>query len=168
MDQRERFSPPSALWGQDLWNPELQMTALDGKQIQELLTVDEAQPTRTSTQYPSETHASWRELPLMYVDRLNWEGAARQRLPAAQWPVYDADYEVTVQPQVQPNTTIQITIREGSFQIQVPALIPPTRTFRVSITAQHKQDVRLLHEYTRDAKRGSVIGGVDMTKCNRN
>ena len=91
---------PVHFGGQDLWNPELQMTALDGKQIQELLTVDEAQPTRTSTQYPSETHASWRELPLMYVDRLNWEGAARQRLPAAQWPVYDADYEVTVQPQV--------------------------------------------------------------------
>ena len=63
--------------GRDLWLPSDQMVAQDVKLIRDLLSTDEPYAVRESATFPSITHAGWREVPTLLVDRLNWHGEKR-------------------------------------------------------------------------------------------
>lgn len=53
------------------------MVAQDVKLIRDLLSTDEPYAVRESATFPSITHAGWREVPTLLVDRLNWHGEKR-------------------------------------------------------------------------------------------
>ena len=71
---RAELERPSECGGVDLWHPGKQMAAQSVKSVRDLLTPEHVNTEPVSLEFPSRAHSTWRELPLYYVDRLNWHG----------------------------------------------------------------------------------------------
>ena len=71
---RAELERPSECGGVDLWHPGKQMAAQSVKSVRDLLTPEHVNTEPVSLQFPSRAQSTWRELPLYYVDRLNWHG----------------------------------------------------------------------------------------------
>ena len=71
---RAELERPSECGGVDLWHPGKHMAAQSVKSVRDLLTPEHVNTEPVSLEFPSRAHSTWRELPLYYVDRLNWHG----------------------------------------------------------------------------------------------
>ena len=71
---RAVLSRPTHFGGVSLWSPAVHMQAQNVKLIRDVLTPEYQNVQVVSKRFPSLVHCSWREMPLIYLDRLNWHG----------------------------------------------------------------------------------------------